>query len=523
MSIASLFLLTAALAGPPPAASPLAGPSPAAVPLAGPLPAATPMAWPHGAKAAVSLAYDDALDSQLDHAIPALDKYGLKASFYLQLSNPAVGKRMAQWRAAAANGHELGNHTLFHQCSRSAPDREWVQAHRNIDTTSVLQMKDQIVLGNTMLAAIDGRIERTFTAPCGDLMAGGTSYLPAIRSEFIAIKAGGGSGIPDSMGALDPFRVEVAAPVGLNGNELIAMVKEAAAKGTMVNLTFHGIGGDYLATSREAHEELLAYLSANKDIYWTDTFLNIMKYAKSHARPGWVLDWSDEFDGSKLDSTKWVAEAGGHGWGNHELQHYTGRKENLRVAGGMLIIEARKEKFDNSAYTSARIKTAGLFERQYGRFEARIKLPRGQGIWPAFWMLGADIATTGWPRSGEIDIMENIGKEPSLIHGTLHGPGYSGADGFGKPSALASGSFADGFHVYAVEWQRGEIRWYRDDILYHTARPGMVKGDWVFDHPFFVLLNLAVGGDWPGNPDASTVLPQQMLVDYVRVYRRNNH
>ncbi len=238
------------------------------------------------------------------------------------------------------------------------------------------------------------------------------------------------------------------------------------------------------------------------------------------APQAWVMDWSDEFEGDTLDASKWVAETGGHGWGNNELQYYTGRPENLRLEDGKLVIEARKERYEGRDYTSARIKTAGLEERMHGRYEARIKIPRGQGIWPAFWMLGNDIATTGWPRCGEIDIMENIGKEPGIVHGTLHGPGYSGENAFGRPSPLASGSYADDFHVFAVEWEPGEIRWYRDGILYHTARPGMVGGDWVFEHPFFVILNLAVGGNWPGYPDASTAMPQRMLVDYVRVYRR---
>jgi len=305
--------------------------------------------------------------------------------------------------------------------------------------------------------------------------------------------------------------------VGLTGQQLIALVKEAGARGTMLNLTFHGIGGDYLTVSKEAHEELVRFLAAHKDEYWTDTFLNIMKYARA---PGWVLEWSDEFDGDSLDRTKWVEETGGGGWGNNELQFYTPRRENVRVADGRLVIEARKEPYQGRGYTSARIKTAGLMERQYGRFEARIRLPRGQGIWPAFWMLGADIASTGWPRSGEIDIMENIGKEPGIVHGTLHGPGYSGDKSIGKPSALASGAYADGFHIYAVEWEPKEIRWYRDGIHYHTARPDTVPGAWVFGHSFFLLLNLAVGGDWPGNPDATTAFPQKMLVDYVRVYRR---
>jgi beta-glucanase (GH16 family) len=237
-------------------------------------------------------------------------------------------------------------------------------------------------------------------------------------------------------------------------------------------------------------------------------------------RAGWVLDWNDEFEGNKLDHGRWAEEVGGHGFGNHELQFYTSRPENLRLSNGNLVIEARREAWEGNNYTSARIRTAGLKERVYGRYEARIQIPRGQGIWPAFWLLGADIESRGWPRCGEIDIMENIGKEPATVHGTIHGPGFSGDKGFGAPNSLESGAFADGFHVYAVEWEPREIRWYRDDILYHVARPDLVKGEWVFEHPFFVILNLAVGGDWPGNPDASTTFPQRMLVDYVRVYRR---
>jgi peptidoglycan/xylan/chitin deacetylase (PgdA/CDA1 family) len=249
--------------------------------------AAEAFQWPHGVKAAVSLAYDDALDSQLDHAIPTLDKYRLKGSFYLQLSNPAVAKRMADWRAAARHGHELGNHSLFHQCSLTAPGHEWVQPHRDLDTTSVAQMRDQVVVANTMLNAIDGKRERTYTVPCGDVMAGGAtgaSYLPAIGPEFVAIKAGGGDAVTASMERLDPYAVTVMAPVGLSGKELIAMVEQAAAKGTMVNFTFHGIGGDYLTTSSAAHAELVKYLADNRKTYWTDTFLNIMTYVKKHNR-----------------------------------------------------------------------------------------------------------------------------------------------------------------------------------------------------------------------------------------------
>ena len=239
-----------------------------------------PFRWPGNIQAAVSLGYDDALDSQLDVAIPALNKHGLKASFYLQLSNPSVNRRMAQWRAAAQLGHELGNHTLFHQCSSAQADRAWVQAHRDLETTTVAQMRDQILMANTMLHAIDGARERTFTAPCGDERAHGENYLPAVKSDFIAIKAGAGSGIVASMAELDLHAVSVFAPAGLSGKQLIDLVKTAVAKGTMLNLTFHGVGGDYLAISKEAHEQLLAYLAENRATIWTDTFLHIAQHVK---------------------------------------------------------------------------------------------------------------------------------------------------------------------------------------------------------------------------------------------------
>jgi peptidoglycan/xylan/chitin deacetylase (PgdA/CDA1 family) len=236
-------------------------------------------AWPDGRKAAVSLAYDDALDSQLDHAIPALDRHGFKGSFYLQLSRDPVHKRLPEWRAAAANGHELGNHTLFHQCSGSLPGHEWVEPQRDLDKTSAVQMKDQVLLANVMLNAIDGKTERTMTVPCGDVMAEGRNYIEQLESEFVAIKLGNAAVTPD-MHALAPYAVTVEAPTEVTGAQLIARVQEAAAKGTMVNFTFHGIGGDYLTVSNEAHGELLDYLAAHRDTYWVDTFLNIMKYVK---------------------------------------------------------------------------------------------------------------------------------------------------------------------------------------------------------------------------------------------------
>jgi beta-glucanase (GH16 family) len=245
----------------------------------------------------------------------------------------------------------------------------------------------------------------------------------------------------------------------------------------------------------------------------------------------WKLVWSDEFNGpngSAVDGSKWVAETGGGGWGNNELEYYTSRLENVSQRDGNLVIKVLQEKYigpDDATrnYTSARLKTLGKFSQTYGRFEARIKIPRGQGIWPAFWMLGSGIDKPGWPDCGEIDIMENIGKEPTLVHGTIHGPGYSGEHGIGDSFELPGReAFADDFHIYAVEWEPDVIRFYVDDHLYATRTPAdLPKGaKWVYDHPFFVLLNVAVGGYWPGDPDATSTFPQTMLVDYVRVYER---
>ncbi|MDG2526132.1 polysaccharide deacetylase family protein [Stenotrophomonas sp. HITSZ_GD] len=243
-----------------------------------------PFHWPDGHKAAVSLAYDDALDSQLDIALPQLDQYGFKGSFYLQLSREPVARRMEAWRAAARRGHELGNHTLFHQCSGSAKGHEWVEPARDLDHTSAAQMRDQVLLANTMLQALDGQQQRTMTVPCGDVMAEGEDYVRQVAAQFVAIKLGEGAVVPD-MATLDLHAVPVEAPVGVTGAQLIARVEKAGRRGTMVNFTFHGVGGDYLSVSREAHEELLRYLAAHRDVYWVDTFLALTRYVQAQRAP----------------------------------------------------------------------------------------------------------------------------------------------------------------------------------------------------------------------------------------------
>jgi len=235
----------------------------------------------------------------------------------------------------------------------------------------------------------------------------------------------------------------------------------------------------------------------------------------------WKLVWGDNFDGASgtaADASNWAYDTGPN-WYNGELQDYTSGTTNASLDGnGNLVIEARKEAREGRQYTSARLKTEGKKTFTRGRFEGRMKLPYGQGMWPAFWMLGGN----SWPNTGEIDIMENLGREPSIAHGTMHGPGYSAAAGpTGYYTLPGDAKFSDDFHVFAIEWESAAIRWYVDGYLYSTKTPADIPGKtWVFDHGFFILLNLAVGGEWPGNPDATTVFPQKMVIDYVRVCQK---
>ncbi|MBZ9787260.1 glycoside hydrolase family 16 protein [Psychroflexus sp. CAK57W] len=238
------------------------------------------------------------------------------------------------------------------------------------------------------------------------------------------------------------------------------------------------------------------------------------------------LVMQEDFDGTELNSELWSFELGDGseeglpGWGNNELQYYTDREENLKVEEGVMTITARKESFQGSNYTSARIITKAKFEKQYGRIEARMKLPWGTGLWPAFWMLGTDIDQVGWPQTGEIDIMEYDGSEPNVVHGSVHGPGYSGGNAVTKSYEFINDRLDTGFHTYGIEWGENYINYYVDDVLYNQITPDDedLTGEWVFNKPFYIIINMAVGGSFVGPPNADTVFPQTLEVDYVRVY-----
>jgi beta-glucanase (GH16 family) len=240
---------------------------------------------------------------------------------------------------------------------------------------------------------------------------------------------------------------------------------------------------------------------------------------------GMELVWSDEFDGDAIDRSNWTYDLGGWGWGNGEAQHYTDRPDNSRTENGLLVIELRQERYEDSYYTSARLKSQGLREFQYGRIEARVKVPSGAGTWPAFWMLGsnfeqdAELEANRWPFVGEIDIMEYVGREPDLVLGTVHGPGYSGAGGLTRWNRQDY-DIADDFHTFAIEWDVDGIRWFYDDEMYFDlGRERVGDREWVFDRPFFIILNLALGGTLGGNIALDLDFPVHYYVDYVRVYQ----
>ena len=232
--------------------------------------------------------------------------------------------------------------------------------------------------------------------------------------------------------------------------------------------------------------------------------------------PGYTLVWNDEFDNTSIDLTKWEHEVNGNGGGNNELQYYTSFSENSYIEDGALIIQAIKKNYLGKEYTSARLRTANKGDWKYGRFDIKAKLPYGQGLWPAIWMLPTDWVYGGWPESGEIDIMELLGQQSYKVYGTIHFGTSANHQSSGASYQLPSSTFSADYHLFTVEWDSTEIRWFVDGNKYHTEVHSQP-----FDQRFHLLLNVAVGGNWPGSPDNSTVFPQKMYVDYVRVYKKD--
>jgi len=247
--------------------------------------------------------------------------------------------------------------------------------------------------------------------------------------------------------------------------------------------------------------------------------VNDSGYSAPTSYAGLSLAWSDEFNGPGIDANSWNYDTGGGGWGNNELENYTNSTKNAFITnGGYLVIEARKE--SDGTYTSARLQTKSKKEFTYGRMDIRAKLPKTKGLWPAIWMLGSNISSNPWPSCGEIDIMELLGNQPNKIYGTMHwGQAGQGSTHIGDSYVLSISDFSDKFHVFSIVWDTSKIEWYIDNIKYFTGNKTDVNGTYPFDKSFFFLLNVAIGGNWPGAPDATTVLPQRMIVDYIRVYQ----
>ncbi|KQW41128.1 MULTISPECIES: polysaccharide deacetylase family protein [unclassified Roseateles] len=244
--------------------------------------AAAPFAWPGGAQAAVSLGYDDGLASQLDHVVPALNKRGLRASFYLPINSPTLPARQDEWKAAAAAGHELGNHSLFHGCSAKGAGREWVLPHRDLEKQTPVQVQEHILAANTWLQSLDGKTKRTFTPPCLDMKAGSQDFVAALKPHFVAYRAAGPGMVTDAA-QMDPYAMPVYFVEGWSGEQLIALVEKAASQRALVSLLFHGVGAEHLSVTREAHDQLLDHLAKNKARLWTDTMVNVMENARKQA------------------------------------------------------------------------------------------------------------------------------------------------------------------------------------------------------------------------------------------------
>ncbi|MEL7532106.1 MAG: family 16 glycosylhydrolase [Bacteroidota bacterium] len=293
------------------------------------------------------------------------------------------------------------------------------------------------------------------------------------------------------------------------------------------------IGDNY----REAVESVQIVINSveNAEVFFDRGVINIADddyeldipdegYSTPKTYPGYNLVWADEFDGTSLDLDNWSYIVGDGcpnvcGFGNNELQIYTNERDNLFLTDDCMVIEAQQV---TGGYRSARIRSLGKQEFQYGRIDIRAMMPVGQGIWPALWMMGDDSETTGWPACGEIDIMEYLGHEESTTHGTVHfGEDWTQHRFKGNSYSLPAGTFHEKFHVFTIIWEENLIEWYVDDVFFFRITPADLGGEtWRFDHPFYFLVNMAIGGNWPGSPDASTQFPQRMFVDYIRVFQQ---
>lgn len=289
---------------------------------------------------------------------------------------------------------------------------------------------------------------------------------------------------------------------------------------------------------KEGKESFTLLLSSSMDVDFNQTSVKIFinnddtqlpydteDYTTPESYQGWTLAWADEFDGPEINTEWWTHEIGNgdNGWGNNELQYYTDDAKNSRIEDGKLVIEARNDAWNGQKYTSARMITKGKKRFQFSRVDIRAKLPYGQGIWPALWMLGENIDSKGWPACGEIDIMEMVGHQPATTHATVHwGRDFSNHKYTGDPYSVNGEIFHDRFHVFSVVRYYNQMYFYVDDILMFDFSSADLQGEPnPFNEDFFFIFNIAVGGNWPGDPDESTVFPQFMEVDYIRVFEPN--
>lgn len=382
---------------------------------------------------------------------------------------------------------------LFIHCSSSGAEKPVIP---------IINISDaEIMEGNTGVTTLDYSINLQ-EAATEDITLNYTTDDGSAFQELDYHKAAGSITIPAGSTS-STLQLQIVTDLIKEGTELFHLVFDAGA--TQVELS-------------KMSADIKIINDDTQLPYDTDDYTTPASYA------GWKQSWADEFDGPAIDQSVWTHEIGNgdNGWGNNELEYYTDAPENSRIENGQLVIEARDDAWNGKKYTSARMITKGAKSFTYSRTDIRAKLPTGQGIWPALWMLGDNIDSKGWPACGEIDIMELIGNQPASSHATVHfGADFSQHKYVGKNYTLSGEIFMDRFHVFSVVREPNHMWFYIDDILFFDFTSKDTQGQpYPFNQPFFFLFNVAIGGDWPGNPDATTVFPQEMLVDYIRVFEK---